>query len=172
MEEVLRISRENKFWQELLIQWDEECIEFGEDFGDYEQGTLSILRPLAEQTQRASSGVYAVKGEGGYLGMCQLNATWLPGYDGRVLRVRHIIHSPKFDYDDKITVNEYTEFLVSLFLGVFNISLSELDAPHIKFHFRSPAERNFFNHFKDALTHNKQFREVEMRGSWLYISKN
>ena len=172
MAEILqRVSSDNGRWQEVLNQWDKECEDFEENFAEYEQGTLSILRPLAEQTQSPSSGVYGVKTESGYLGVCQLNVTHLPGFNGRVLRVRHIIHSPKFDYDDNVSVKEYESFLISVFLGVFELSYQEMEAPHIKFHFRSPAERGFFKSFESALSKSEHFQKVAMRGSWLYISK-
>ena len=103
--------------------------------------------------------------------MCQLNVALLPGFDGKVLRVRHIVHSPKYDFDDTVGVDDYASFLVDIFLGVFSISYTEMPAPYIKFHFRSPAERSFFSEFKKALEVKDHFKAIEMRGSWLYIKK-
>lgn len=166
-----RVSNSNGLWPELLGQWDKQCSQFEENFEDYASGTVSILRPLAEQAQTPSSGVYAVCNDSEYLGICQLNVTFIKGYPAQVLRVRHILFSPKFDYDDSLDIEDYADMLTSVFVGVLNSSDGEMAAPDIKFHFRSPAELQFFDKFKAALGEAKIFKEVAMKGSWLYIKK-
>jgi len=113
----------------------------------------------------------SVCGDSTYDAMCQLNVAFLPGYTGKVLRVRHIIHSPMFDFDEGKTVDDYVNVLADIFSGVLSASEGEMLAPHVKFHFRSPAERSFFNTLQDILSKRPIFAGVEMRGAWLYISK-
>lgn len=166
-----RVSHENGLWAKLLTQWEAEATGFEENFSDYAPDALSVLRPLAEETQVKNAGVYAVCDDSHYSLLCQLNAAFLPGYDGKVLRVRHIVHSPRFDYDADLTIDDYATVLADLFIGVFDASGAEMPAPYVKFHFRSPAERSFFDNLKDLLGRHDAFASVEMRGSWLYIGK-
>ena len=58
--ELLRVSNENGRWQSLLQEWEAQCTTFGENFDEYAVSSLSTLRPLAEQTQLKTSGVYAL----------------------------------------------------------------------------------------------------------------
>jgi hypothetical protein len=126
------------------------------------------LRPLAEQAQVTQSGVYGLKDESGYIGACQLNSAFLPGLEGKVLRVRHIVHAPTFDFDEKVEINDYTKLLTGLFVSVFNVSVTEMPSPHVKFHFQSPAERAFFKEMTSNLSEIDDLAEVKMIGSWLY----
>ena len=57
--------------------------------------------------------------------MCLLNLAFLPGYDSKVLRVRHIIHSPRLDLDENVTLNEDTLFLSQIFLKFFELQSSK-----------------------------------------------
>lgn len=168
----LRVSTENGHWPKLLKDWEQQCSDFRENFFDYAVASLSTLRPLAEQAQTASTGVFALLSpESRYLGACQLNAAYLPGYTDKVLRVRHIVHAPHFDFDDNVTLDDYTSFLSDLFIGVFEASDTEMPAAHMKFHFQSPAERAFFSVYQKALKSHSVVAKVELNGSWLYITK-
>lgn len=169
--EFLRVSNENGHWQKLMQQWSDQCETFLEALDDYAVASLPALRPLAESAQVSTAGVYSVLVEGKYLGVCQLNAAFLPGYDGRVLRVRHIVHCPEFDFSEQITLEDYVNFLTNILVGVFEISAQEMQAPYIKFHFKSPAERAFFEHLKTSIESLPLIDKVEMKGSWLYIKK-
>lgn len=168
---LVRVSRNDSSWSDLLRQWEELSSDFGEDFAEYAPASLEALRPLAEQPQMVQAGVYAVCHDSNYMGICQLNCAHLPGYDNKVLRVRHIVHSPRFDYADDVGEDEYATFLSDIFIGAYNASISEMPAPYIKFHFRSPAERRFFSVLKRNLSKVSQFKEIEMRGAWLYVSR-
>lgn len=166
-----RVSTENGYWPELIRQWEADCESYSETLEDYATASIPTLRPLAEQAQTHSSGVYALKSDDSFLGLCQLNTALLPGYDGRVLRVRHIVHSPKFDFDTNLTIDDYAAFLAGVLVGVFEVSDNEMLAPHIKFHFKSPAEKTFFAQLQTAIKKIKGVDEVALKGSWLYIKK-
>jgi len=169
--EFIRVSAQNGHWVNLLNQWEESCAEFDESLSDYATGSLPILRPLAEQAQLNSSGVFALKDDSGYHGICQLNSTHIKGYTGKVLRVRHIVHAPRYDFSSEIVLEDYAELLFGVFKGVIDVSATEMPSPDVKFHFRSPAERQFFVEFTAALKGYKVFDKVDMVGSWLYIKK-
>lgn len=170
-EKFLRVSTENGHWQRLMQQWSDQCDSYSEALDDYAVASLPAIRPLAEGAQVSTAGVYSVIKGGSYLGICQLNAAYLPGYDGRVLRVRHIVHCPNFDFSDQVTVEDYVEFLGLILVGVFGESNADMSAPYIKFHFKSPAERRFFEELKVAMSDLDLIDKVEMKGSWLYIKK-
>ena len=167
-----RVSHANGLWGDLLQQWEKDCASYSENFDDYATASIGVLRPLAEQAQVTQAGVYGLKDESGYIGACQLNAAYLPGYDDKVLRVRHIVHAPIFDFKEDLDVDDYVKFLGGLFVSVFNASVTEMPCPYVKFHFQSPAERTFFDSMTDQLSEISAFAEVKMVGSWLYIKKD
>jgi hypothetical protein len=169
--EFIRVSVQNGHWDSLLNQWEESCTEFDEPFSDYATGSLPILRPLAEKDQVNSSGVFALKDDSRYHGICQLNSAHLKGYTGKVLRVRHIVHAPRYDFSVDVELDDYATLLSGIFKGVIDVSNEEMHSPDVKFHFTSPAERQFFTEFNTALKGHKVFDKVDMAGSWLYIKK-
>ncbi|OJY34660.1 MAG: hypothetical protein BGP11_08580 [Rhodobacterales bacterium 65-51] len=169
--EFLRVSSENRLWNGLIADWEDQCREFSEDLGEYAMASLPVLESLASETQRKNAGVFALRSDRGYEGICQLNVTPLPGYNGPVLRVRHIVHAPRYDFDNTLGVDEYGQVLTGTLLGVFRTSNGEMKAQHIKFHFKSPAEQMFFTRLKDALSEKEVFSSIELKGSWLYITK-
>jgi hypothetical protein len=169
--ELNRLSHANGEWTNLLQQWERDCALFNENFEEYAAASMSVLRPLAEQTQVTQYGVFGLKDETGYIGACQLNGAYLPGYDDKVLRVRHIVHAPIFDFKEDFDVDDYVKFLGGLFVSVFNASVTEIPCPYVKFHFQSPAERAFFESMTSKLSEIDSFAEVKMVGSWLYIKR-
>lgn len=169
--EFVRVSVQNGLWVELLNQWEVSCSEFDESLSDYATGSISVLRPLAEQAQLDSSGVFALRDDSGFHGICQLNSAHIKGHTGKVLRVRHIVHAPRYDFDNTLELEDYAELLSEIFKGVLDVSVTEMPSPDVKFHFRSPAERQFFAEFNKALSDHKVFDKVDMVGSWLYIGK-
>lgn len=171
MSEFLRVSTENGLWKELVNDWDEQCQSFSESLDDYATASIPVLGALAGEPQRKYAGVYAIRDENGFAGVCQLNSTLLPKYNGMVLRVRHIVHAPRFDFEDNLTVDEYSTVLAELLVGVYTVSNSEMQAPHIKFHFKSPAERTYFDQLKNVMQEKTTFSSIQLQGSWLYITK-
>jgi len=102
--------------------------------------------------------------------VCQVNRALLPGYDGMVLRVRHLVLSPQLDFGDR-DIADYGRILQELLQGILALSETDMPAPYIKLHFRSPADRQFFANLRTTLQRHGVFNEIEMRGAWLYITK-
>ena len=69
------------------------------------------------------------------------------------------------------SIEAYTVLLGGVFAEAVALSYDQMPADHIKFHLKSPAERTFGNLFTNALGERNVFREVVMKGSWIYLSK-
>jgi hypothetical protein len=160
----------NKLWASLIEAWEAECAEYEENLSDYATASLPVLADLATDTPLKTAGVFVLSEGENHLAACQANVAFLKGYDGRVLRIRHITFSPKFDFDEAVTLEEYTDTLVKVFVKAINLALTEMPAKHVKFHLRSPTEREYANEFSEALQGNSSFSKVAVRGSWVYLS--
>ncbi|GGF77034.1 hypothetical protein SAMN05216376_11232 [Mameliella alba] len=158
-------------WDKLVLEWEEECSSFEEDFGDYAVASLPVLAELARAAPRRDAAVYGLMSDGKVDVVCQANSTLLPGYTGKVLRVRHIVLAPRFDFSEDITIEAYTETLANVFAGVLGLADDVMPSDHIKFHLKSPAEKSFGGAFTDALSGHPAFSLVAMKGSWIYLSK-
>ncbi|HDR28646.1 hypothetical protein [Rhodovulum sp.] len=169
--EFERLSRENGLWTRLWLNWDSACSEFNESFSDFAPSALSVLKTLAEDPQTKSAGVFGVVRGDDVLAACQLNVAGLPGYSGKVLRLRHLVLSPRFDFSEDTTVDDYVDVLSTMFAGTVRCAETAMPADHIKLHFRSPADREFFNRFQRELSGSATFGSVQMRGAWLYLTK-
>ena len=169
---LTRLSAHDGSWFELNGQWEQACYTYNEDIGDYATASLPVLDELATATPKKNAGVFAATSGDTYLAALQANRAYLPGYDGPVLRVRHIVTAPKYDFDASVTVKEYEDLLVEVFLGVLDLSIAELEAPHVKFHLKSPAEREFGERFTNAAKKFEVFTKCEMQGSWIYLTKS
>lgn len=166
-----QISGSNGLWAEMLQQWEKECVGYGEAFEDYASASIPTLSDLALAPERATARVYGLRRDGRFDAIAQLNVGLLPGYDDKVVRVRHIVAAPRFDFDETHDIDAYGTLLAQMFAGGLKVSEGEMKAPYVKFHFRSPAERIFFQAFKDALKDSGVITDIEMRGSWLYVKK-
>lgn len=167
-----RLSHEDGSWSELLQKWKAECHSFDEEIESY---MPTMLDTLAEQIeickQDTRSGVYALEGEADDVeAICFLNGAFLPKFTGRVLRVRHLILAPKYDFAD-YSVDEYARVLARIFEAVLKVSDSQIQCPHVKIHFRSPADVAVFREFAEKLNDLSHFDHVKMVGSWLFVSK-
>ncbi len=168
--EFKRFSRDNGGWQALWVNWDAQCQDYLEDFSEFAPSSLSVLKALAEEPERPTAGVYGLTRGEEVLAACQLNVAFLPGYDGKVLRLRHLILSPRFDFAPDVNVEEYVEVLAKMFAGTVRLAQGDMAAKHVKLHFRSPADREFFKEFREHLSMIGAFSSVQMKGAWLYIS--
>lgn len=172
MSEFVKLNNGDGSWVELLKQWETETEKLGEDFDIFQMSSLPVLKGLAEGDGERWAGVYGLKSEeNGYEAACQLNSAFLPGYEGRVLRVRLMVLSPELEYGD-YPIEKYIRTVSELFFGTYTVSCKELQSDHIKFHLRSPADRQFFTNLGIALGEQAIFESVQIRGSWLYITKN
>lgn len=103
------------------------------------------------------------------MAVCQLNVAFIKGYDNKVLRLRHLLLSPKYDFSDDITVDDYVNILSEIFAGTIHCATDELPAKHVKLHLQSPADRQFFKEIEQHLNKSTTFSSVKMHGAWLYI---
>lgn len=170
IEMLERMTSADGSWQGLVRDWEAKCSEYSENLDDYATASFPVMDELATGTQRSNAGVYALKDGENHLAACQVNVAFLPGYTGEVLRVRHITLSPSYDFSDEITLDEYANVLVSIFTGTVDLALDQMPAKHVKFHLRSPAEREFADRFVGALSGNSAFKNVSLIGSWVYLS--
>ncbi|KAA0570497.1 hypothetical protein [Azospirillum sp. Sh1] len=167
---LIQVSCKDGSWQALLSDWQRQCEEFSEDFNSFLGASLSVVSDLAEGPGEKDAGVFALKTDDKYSALCQLNSTYLPGYQGKVLRARMIVFSPEFEFGAYPT-ERYADELVNLLDGVIQISNDVLPSDHIKFHLRSPSDRAFFSTLGTALGAQKALKKVDSRGMWLYITK-
>lgn len=160
-------------WNELQQEWSKQCHDAGEDFESYMSATMPMLAEQIELCEKEKwSGVFASPAaDGSHDAICFLNGAFIPDFKGRVLRVRHLILAPKYDYDDSIE-EDYAKLLSRIFENVLTISDSELKCDHVKFHFRSPADVRLFRKFAEFLNEKSHFSSVKMVGAWLFVSKS
>ena len=167
--EIVRLLKSNKTWDVFKADWEAQCAVYEEDFDSYAEGTFSVVSDLLDQDD-GKAGLFAVKVGGAFVSMCQLNLAMLPGYTSSVLRVRFMTLSPEYDFGDK-SVDEYASVLVATFAMVLAVSDTQMNAKHIKFHLRSPADRPFFAMLGKNLNDHAMFHSVQIRGAWLYVTK-
>ncbi|OWQ95120.1 hypothetical protein [Sphingopyxis witflariensis] len=158
-------------WGLFETDWRAQCEAFGEDFDQYAVGSLPVLRAIATESPK-DAGVFALRGDdGSYAAIAQVNSTLLPGYEGKVLRVRHLLLSPTLDYGE-LSLEDYANIMGRMFSRTVYLAASEMPSAHVKFHLRSPADRQFFSSALSMLKDFAIFSSVAMRGAWLYLTLN
>lgn len=167
-----RLSHKDGSWQKVQDQWAKQCRDHDEDFESYMPVTLPTLAEQIDICQGQKwTGVFGYQDGGGeFEAVCWLNGAYLPKFSGRVLRVRHLTLSPKYDFG-AYTADLYAKLLTDVFESVLDVSNSTLECPHLKFHFRSPADLALFREFATDLNKSSRFSKVEMTGSWLFVNK-
>jgi len=166
-----RISDRDGSWHELIGQWEAKCEAYGENISDYATASLPLIEDAASSSARVSYGAFAYSENDEYLAACQVNTAFLPGYKGKVLRVRHIVLSPDFDFSSDIVLEDYTNVLVGVFVGAIHLAAKDMPADHLKFHLRSPLERELGEYFTEAMAEDATFTSADIVGSWIYLSK-
>lgn len=168
---LVRLLKEDGTWDAFESNWRDQCSTLGEEFEGYAGSTFSIVRDLVEKEKR-SAGLFGLEHGGKFSAMCQVNRAGLPKYDSPVLRTRFMTLSPEYDLTDK-TIAEYGDILVALLGEVIGLAFldSELEAKHIKFHLRSPADIAFFAALGKGIRERDLFASIETRGMWLYITR-
>jgi hypothetical protein len=166
----VRLGTSGTSYELLLDDWRAQASSLGEDFDSYSQIPVAIFEEIMEK-DKERTGLFVLKSQEDYGAVCMLNHADIPNYDGPVLRVRHILFSPKFDLGD-LPVTDYSEALVTILVNVISLAQSDpkLMANHIKFHARSPADMQFFALLGRALDGSGAFASVQHRGTWLYIT--
>ncbi|UJQ95740.1 hypothetical protein [Mariluticola halotolerans] len=167
----IKLGSEGTSYDLLKKDWKKQCDDLDEDFETYSQIPFAVFDEIIAK-DKEGTGLFALVEGDRYHAVCMLNHTYLPGYDGPVLRVRHILLSPQYDLGDT-TIADYSRVLVSILSNVIIISISheKLKANHIKFHTRSPADMQFFAAVGQTLDGSDLFASVQHRGAWLYITR-
>ncbi len=169
---VKRLSHKDQSWSELVDNWSRICSEYDEEFDLFMTHSMPTLQEqcgVCEGVQ--NTGVYAyVDDQDGHVAVCFLNAAHIPDFRGRVLRVRHLVLSPHYDFGE-FDIGQYAAILSEIVTNLIEIDDSNLLSPNVKFHFRSPADVALFRHFAKELNDSGRFLAVEMVGTWLNIKK-
>lgn len=167
-----RLSHVDGSWGELLSQWTRQCHDLDEDFENYLPETMKLLGALVEQTEgQRWDGVFAYEEAGHYEGICFVNGAFIPGYSGRVLRVRHVLLSPKNDFGE-YEEEHFANKLGAIFERILQLSEGLIPCQHLKFHFRSPADVALFQKFSTILSKSEHFATVQMKGAWLMLTRS
>jgi hypothetical protein len=166
---LTKFSLDDGSWEKLLQEWKGECEFFEEDFDQFASASMPVLQECVNSAG-ADEGVFGlVIGEQTHA-ICRANSSHIPDYVGKVLRVRHILMSPYYDFGDA-SIEEYARVLSELFTAAIELSIDGLPSSHIKFHLRSLADRQFFSYVESQMNGLKMFEVVKVRGAWLYITK-
>lgn len=170
--ELIRMSHADGTWKSLEQQWERECETFGEDYRTYAMASVSTLRDECdEDAHGGDTGVFALQDcQKRKHAACFLNSTLLKGYEGKVLRVRHFVLSPHYDFE-ALTTEDYAEVLTHFFSALITCSECTLPSPHIKLHYRSPNDRQFFATLAMQLRITGQPWKVDSKGMWLHLTK-
>lgn len=168
--DLRRLSFADGSWQDLVSQWQDQCVEFNENFEDYRDATIASLREEA-QSENTNRGVFGLRDANGvFLAICFLNLTVQKGYDGPVLRVLDLIVSPRYDFQT-LELADYSSLLGSLLAHIFEQSKSTMVSRHIKLHFPSPTDVAIIAPFGTQFADNEKV-VVQTQGMWLSITKN
>lgn len=164
-----KLSLEDGSWQNLIDEWKRECSSFDEDFDQFANASMPVLEQCVT-SNGADEGVFGLVIDGKTHAICRANSTLIPDYQGKVLRVRHILMSPNYDFGE-VSIDEYARALSKLFAAAIMLSVDVLPSPHIKFHLRSLADRQFFSYVESQMGGSTLFQAFRVRGAWLYITK-
>jgi hypothetical protein len=170
MLEFKKLINADGSWQAFQNDWKTQCEKYDEDFDYYIKGPIHTVQDLADDTKK-DAAIYALFDGTSYPAMCQLNVAGLPGYDGKVLRARMIYLSPDYDVGD-YSVDQYSQIIAQLLMEIIELSKGAMLSKHIKFHLRSITDRMIFNALSICIRDESMFKDIQMKGSWLYITKN
>lgn len=167
-----RLDKSDASWFGLRDQWKKQCHDYEEDFEQYASASLTTLENECDDgAPDDSSGVFGLVDENRiFHAACFLNAAHIKGWSGRVLRVRHLVLSPYYDFED-LELEDYATTLAHAFTQIVEVSESDLSSRHIKIHYRSPYDRTFFAAFALTMKSSSNFDSVESKGMWLHLSK-
>lgn len=164
-----RLSAKDASWSNFSNDWENQCDEISEDFGNYAPATLPIIRGLAENHEKGNWACSLHDGTR-FLAACVAHLARIPDYQGPVLRMRLLVPCPLLDYG-ALSEEAYADAIIGFAYGAIKLSDSLLKANHIKFHLRSPSDVSYFRAFGKNLGDENVFSSIEMKGAWLYITK-
>lgn len=159
-------------WDALVDDWGRICQSYDEDFENYMTVSIPTLKQQCIECENERwSGSYSLKNnEGQHIAVAFLNAAHIKGFNGRVLRVRHLSMSPLYDFGE-YDEGTYAKTLSEIVMKIVEMSDSDLESPNIKIHFRSPADVRLFRIFAEKMNEFEHFSTIKMVGSWLHIVK-
>lgn len=168
-----KLSHLDRSWSDLLSQWSDQCHSFGEDFQSFVPETIDLLGNLVEQSAQSKwDGVYGLRDDkGDFQAVCFVNPAFIPNFSGRVLRVRHVLLPPRSDLGE-FDADWHGRTLGEIFERIIELSDDTLPCPHVKFHFRSPADLALFQRVKEELLKSDHFSDVRTVGAWLILTKS
>lgn len=170
---LIQLRETDGTWQEFCDTWSRQCVSFGENFEAFDPASLEALgKAASEPIQPVRSKAFSLKEGDRFKAAFWACCTTQPGFDGTVLRVRHIVPEPAFELSDEYTVTDYVDVLVEVFSAAIRLSASQMKANHLKFHFRSPTERQFGEEFVKIVRQSDHFSASDIRGGWITLSKN
>lgn len=169
---LIRLNKADGTWDALERQWSAECDMFNEDYVSYAMASVTTLREQCDDGEiDKDTGVFALQCDRSKIhAACFLNSTLLKGYDGKVLRVRHFVLSPYYDFAE-LDEDDYTEVLAHFWNALISCSDETIPCPHIKLHYRSPNDRQFFATLAMQLRIAGQRWKIDSKGMWLHLSK-
>jgi hypothetical protein len=167
-----KLSLNDGTWDALVDDWGKICQTYDEDFDGYMTVSIPTLKQQCVECVNDNwSGSFALKdGDGKHIAAAFLNAAHIKGFSGRVLRVRHLVMSPSYDFGE-FDEDMYAKILMKIVADIVIMSDEQLLCPNLKFHFRSPADLVIFRTFAEKLDVLSRFSLVAMVGSWLHIEK-
>jgi len=77
--------------------------------------------------------------------------------------------SPNFDFGE-YAMGDYSRVLARMVVRTIALAVGELPSRHVKFHLRSPADREFFAASAEGISASDAFYDVAIKGSWLHMS--
>lgn len=168
--QFVRIGGEGDTWDDLCADWKSQTEALGRVFDEELQLEADVLKPLVLRNA-LKAGLYALKGDGRYLAVCQINTVNIPGFKEPVMRIRFLTFAPSIDLGD-VSIEAYVEVLIEMFFGVVNLCVSEgvMRAQHMHFHLPSPSDRQYFAAVGRNVAEQGTFKSVDSKGAWLYIT--
>ena len=155
-------------WGVLKDDWQRQCEPHGETIDDYAIGAMSTIEDLVLTPAARAKPLGLYDTMGNCHAVCFANIANIPGYREPVLRIRHIVLSPNYDFG-ALDSSAYEAAITTMFAGVVSRAFGDMRAKHIKFHLRSPADVSFFSAVAKTLASVPVFQTVQMKGAWLYL---
>lgn len=159
-----------KKWNEIKNNWIKEYKKYETD--DYELSIPSSFQIFQEIiiTQADNIQIFSLDDkEGKSQALFQGNIASIPKYDSPVLRIRHIIFSPIWDFEIK-NVDEHSKLWGELFSEIANLAINK-QIKHIKIHMNSPYEaKMLFANVAKSLEKQGIFSNVRDYGAWVDFS--
>lgn len=172
------LSVQDGSWDNFKRDWAEQAEKAPFSFDEYVPTSMALMTEIVEGTGASLGPLNMTRvaalwdaDTSHYYACSILNRTGIPGWSGRVLRVRELTVSPLIDLGEA-DVAMYPDVIIGIFNGIVHLSSTALGAEHIHMHLRSPGDQAFFHVFGTDLGASNVFASVQARGTWLYITKS